>query len=268
MQPLVVSPRIGKAIEAQVLSWGTVRAWPEQLATWRKQPDPMPPEPVTPSTLKHSEEQSVAALWAVCEAIAGIEPKGTRFTDWGVIAAPRFCGRTANAVSSQRFLKEGAWGVSPNVIPHQSMHAVSGTISQILKIHGPNFGVGNGWSSTSEGWLLAATMLSEGYLPGLWFVLTGHTGEFLPEGADCQASRLECEAVAFALVPKRGIQSGLCVRICPEEASIRDPENDPFLGAMPAFSLSQLVDELRRPDGSPAAMWRLPGAGWVEVEMR
>ena len=41
------------------------------------------------------------------------------FTDWGVIGAPRFMGRAAMAQALQKFDQEGAWGISPHLIPHR-----------------------------------------------------------------------------------------------------------------------------------------------------
>ncbi len=268
VKPVSSAPLTRQSIAADVLSWGTVRAWPEQLAQWRKQPSPMPPEPFSPALIRHSEEQTIAALWATCEAAASMDAKPDSFANWGVIAAPRLMGRAGNASAFERFRDEGPWGISPHMIPHHSLHAVSGTISQILKTHGPNFGVGNGPRSSSEGWLTAATLLSEGILPGLWLVIVGHVDEYIPSQGDAPASRLECEAAAFALAPSRGSHTGLHLRICPEDLLKGGPINAPFLASMPDFSLTQLVDELGRRDAPPAGMWRLPGAGWIEIEMR
>ena len=265
MKPIATTPSARTAIQARVLTWATVRAVPGEIAQWRKTPNPQfapPSTPLTPSQLKNAEEQSIAALWAVSEAIGGLEPGAVDFRSWGAVAAPCYCGRFANAVSLERYRAEGAWGISPHMIPQHSLHAVSGTISQTLKMHGPNFGVGNGTDSASDGWIAAATLLSENIVPGLWLILTGHTGEYLPAGNGQPEQHPPVEAVALALVPGSTATSGLQVRIGAEEAP------SAFLDAMPEFALGSLIDELRRTDTPPAAMWRLPGVGWVEVEMR
>ena len=117
-------------------------------------------------------------------AAAALEQQGwqTRsFAAWGVIAAPNFFGRVSNAQSIQRFQAEGAWGVSPHLIPHQSLHGLAGTLSQALKIHGPNFGVSGAPNAGLDALLIAAAMLADGSLPGLWVVLTGHESELIPE---------------------------------------------------------------------------------------
>jgi hypothetical protein len=257
-----------QSIEADVLSWGAVRAQPEQLVQWRKNPAPMPPEPFPSSLIRHSEEQTVAALWAVCEAVAKMDAKPGAFADWGVIAAPRLMGRPGNASAFERFRQEGPWGISPNMIPHHSLHAVSGTISQIMKTHGPNFGVGNGPQSSIEGWLAAATLLSEGSLPGLWLVIVGHVSEYLPSSGEVTAEGPACEAVALALTRAVGRPAGLRLRVCPEALVGGGEADRSFLASIPEFSLGLLIDELGGRDEPPAGMWRLPGAGWIEIEMR
>lgn len=259
--------RVRQSIEADILSWGVVRAWPEELLQWRKQPGPMTPEPFSPSLIRHCEDQTIAGLWATCQAVAGMEPKAGDFAEWGVVAAPQLMGRSGNAAAFERFTQEGPWGISPHVIPHQSLHAISGLVSQILKTHGPNFGVGNGLDSAVEGWLTAATFLSDSRLPGLWLLLTGHAAEYIPARPGESEPRVECEAVALALAPAREYRAGLHLRLCPEDL-IPGGGHGAFLASLPGFSLSSLIDELSRRDGPPAQMWRLPGAGWIEIEVR
>lgn len=189
------------------------------------------------------------------------------FADWGVIAAPRLMARLGTVTAIERFTQEGPWGISPHMIPQQSLHAVSGTISQVLKAHGPNFGVGNGPFPTNEGWLTAATLLSEGILPGVLLVIVGNPAELIPiPGA--APDRVECEAVALALAPSSGERTGLHLRLYPEDLLPGRGVNGPFLASLPEISLSSVVDELSRRDAAPAGMWRLPGAGWLEIEMR
>ena len=263
MKPIVATPSARTAIEARVLTWATVRATPAEIAQWRKLPAPQPPTPLTPSQLKNADEQTIAALWAVSESIRGLESGAVDFSRWGAIAAPVYLGRNAIAASCERYRVEGAWGVSPHMIPQHSLHAVSGTVSQILKMHGPNFGVGNGAGSANDGWITAATLLSENLAPGIWLFLTGHVSEHLPaRDGQPEQQHPPVEAVALALMPGSTSRSGLQVRIGAEEAP------SAFLDAMPEFALGALIDELRRTDTPPAAMWRLPGVGWVEVEMR
>jgi hypothetical protein len=268
VKPAASRMDVRTSIDADIVSWGAVRAWPEQLAAWRKQPAPTP-VPFSPALIRHSEDQTVAALWAACEAVAGVDGVASRFNDWAVIAAPRLMGRAGNAISFERYAQEGPWGISPNLIPHQSLHAMSGILSQIFQTHGPNFGVGNGPRATAEAWLTTATLLSSG-VPGLFLALTGHTSEYLPgsPGGDAD-TRVECEAVVLLLSPetRRG-RGGLHLRFCPEDLLPFGGRDSGFLASLPEYSLGQIVDELTRRDTPPAGIWRVPGAGWIEIEMR
>jgi 3-oxoacyl-(acyl-carrier-protein) synthase len=115
----------------------------EAIAGLRQRPGPVVGEPLPTTFLKHADEQTVVGLAAVYQAIDdhALAPAGAArpFADWAVVAAPRFIGRAALAQALPRFVREGAWGVSPHLIPHRSLHSMSGAISLALKAHGPNF---------------------------------------------------------------------------------------------------------------------------------
>ena len=181
------------------------------------------------------------------------------FTAWGVIAAPVFFGRGGNAGALRRYADEGVWGISPQMVPQLSHHALPGTISMALKIHGPNFAIGNGPEAMSEGVLLAATLLSEGRLPGIWFVMTRFAPEYLPndDAAGSVANNATGEGIAFALTPIESNGKG------PEFLFSPDDEID---GALPVFELSSMVDQLQT--DNPRGRWRLPGFGWFGIQDR
>src|SRR5262249_45288587 len=111
------------------------------------------------------------------------------------------------AGSLHRYESEGAWGVSPHLIPHRSMHAVSGSISQALSIHGPNLGVGGGPTGAAEIFMAAAALLADNKRPGLWVILTGFDPE--PQLEDLRPhplngqfkTRIRWSGVALALTP-------------------------------------------------------------------
>lgn len=186
----------------------------EKLGDFRKQPGPVPAEaPLPASFLKHADEQTVAGMTAVYRAIAAYQLPARSFTDWGVVAAPRFLGRAALAATLQRFQAEGAWGVSPHLIPHRSLHSISGTVSQALKIHGPNFGVGGGPGCTTEVLLAAFAMLHGQRLPGVWVVLTAITPEepLAPDGQTVPGTA--CVGLALALTPAGTTTTGIHLRM-------------------------------------------------------
>lgn len=254
LQSSMPSPVAGCPVAAHA----AVRATAEMLAQWRRQPPPLTGQPLPASQVKHSEDQTLAALAALHAAIVARGWLGRSFADWGVIAAPNFFGRGGNAHTIQRYAQEGAWGVSPHMIPHQSLHAVSGTVSQLLKIHGPNFGISGAAQACQDAFLIAVGLLADGNVPGLWLLLSGHEREWLPpeNGKTIEPARaILCEAVALALVPGAMSEDGLVLRVGPEL-------NRVGLGDM---TLSALVDVLSA-DGPIRGQWRLPGTGWVELE--
>jgi hypothetical protein len=148
-------------------------------------------EPFPHNFLKASDEQTVVALAAVLQAIK----------QHGVIAAPRFFGRLNAADVLVKVETAGAAKAPPLFVPHRSLHAVSGTISQALEIKGPNFGVGGGINAPVEGLLTALTLLDEYQLPGLWVVLTQNDPEPLPDGRGNSVVPAVCHALALAFMP-------------------------------------------------------------------
>jgi hypothetical protein len=175
----------------------------QAVGEMRRQPGPPGVASLPINLLKHADEQTVVGLSAILHAIADNGLQNHSFTDWGVLAAPRLLARSTMIVSLQRFLAEGAWGVSPHVIPHRSLHSPSGTISHALKIHGPNFGVGGGPEAAVEVLLAAVALLERRPLPGLWVVWTAQE----PEGPMDLDGRGDpntvCRGLAVALTPPR-----------------------------------------------------------------
>jgi hypothetical protein len=123
------------------------------------------------------------------------------FTDWGVLAAPRQVGRLKTTAALTKFHREGVAGVSPLLVPHLSLHSVSGTVSQVLCSHGPNFGASSGPDHVGEGLLAAVAVLSAGGVPGLWLVLSCWAPDPVPDDHGQCANPAVCHGVALALEP-------------------------------------------------------------------
>ncbi len=247
------NPRVELAVTASVVGWGVVQVTAEQIPALRKAPGVWH-EKIAPTALKQADEQTVVAVAAVLQAAQRGEL--VDFASWGILAAPLYFGRSVTLASLLAFEKEGAWGVSPHLIPHHSLHAISGTLSQLLHIHGPNLGVGNGPGATYEAFLLAGAMMSDLNLPGLWIVLTEHDAEPIP-GQPMPG----CLGVALALRLQGNGAESMQLRVCPGEE-----EHVEFLASLPEFSLTSFAQELERTDGDPAGMWRLGPRGWLEIE--
>jgi hypothetical protein len=202
----------------------------------------------------------VAGVAAVLKALHEHGLAETCFADWGVIAGPCLMGRQASVDSVSRFLEEGAFAISPHLIPHESLHAISGTVSQLLGIHGPNFGVCGGPGAVEETLLTAATLMAGNSLPGLWVILTDYEPELIPLPAvrpATPARRPDCLGVALALGPATSEQAVLEICPVPESKTIPSGETAPvsMMALAAAFSRSDL----------PSLVLRLRDGGWLRL---
>lgn len=213
--------------QATVRAWQALRVAVPDVADLRRQSGPPLPgqEPLPAAFLKHADEQTVVALTAV--RCAAHEGGLSGFARWGVVAAPRLLGRAAMTFSLARFQTEGAWGVSPHVIPHRSLHALSGTISQALRAHGPNFGVGGGPGNEAEALLAACALLAgsarEAPLEGIWLVFARVEPELPPMENGTPATTSFVDALALALVPPDDPEPGLRLRLITETPALGPP---------------------------------------------
>jgi hypothetical protein len=186
-----------------LLTHAIVRLSVETVTTIRRTPIQGHGETFSPSTLKHFDEQTIAVLVALQDAIrAGQlapEHMAHPFRDWGVLAAPRFLGRAHMGLHVVRFLEEGAWGLSPHLVPYRSLHSLSGTVSQFLKAQGPNFGVGGGPGSEEELLLVGVSLLASMPIPGLWLLFSRIEPEGLPRDEGRPHPDASCQALVLAL---------------------------------------------------------------------
>lgn len=241
-----------------------LRADAATIAQARRQPIAVGTEKLAVSILKHADDQTMLALLAVLEALEIHRWRDQSFADWGVIAAPTFFGRVNSALAIQRYRQEGAWGVSPHLIPHQSLHASSGTISQLLKIHGPNFGVGGGPNPAPDSLLFAAALLADGSLPGLWLIVTGHESEWIPAADGAAVPPPICQAAALALTPWQPHGDGPQLSI----GQLRFGTNAAgALAHVPEFHLNLLAEEWTASAGLPIGRWRLGEAHCLEIDV-
>jgi hypothetical protein len=234
--PVSFPETAGSAVGA----FGVVQAAPDVLAGLRRNPAPgqvcCPPA----NLLKYADDQAVAAVAAVFTAIHDYQLQDRSFTDWSVVAAPRYLGRTTTTAALNRFRRQGAPGVSPLIIPYLSQHGISGTISLALRVHGPNVGAGGGLGSVGEALLTALTVQAEHRPPGVWVVVTEWDPE--PIADEKGRNRLDsvCHAVALALVPDGIGPCGLRLRLLPAApGSARDeappPDAPPSLAGLACF---------------------------------
>src|SRR6202030_3968742 len=130
-------------------------------------------------------------------------------------------------------------------------------ISQALKIHGPNFGVSGAPNAGPDAFLIAAAMLADGLLRGLWVVLTGYESEWIPFADGRAVPAPACLAVALALVPSEPDAAGLHLSI--------GLTLDDLAGSqahLPLLQLGSFADGLTGRGGK----WRLSRSHWLELE--
>src|SRR5262249_52341866 len=163
----------GATVTCSIAAIGALRADAATLLKLRRQPRVCAGKPTSPAFLKHADDQTVAAVAVLSQTIEKHHWAGRMFHDWGVAAAPNLFGRFGNEAAFRRFQSEGAWGISPHMIPHHSLHAVSGTISQAWGIRGPNFGVSGGPGAAAEAFLVAGGFMFGNAPPGPLVVFTG-----------------------------------------------------------------------------------------------
>lgn len=216
------SQRESAWIECDVAAIGFARGTPSELKDWRRNPGEFGGEKLSYSLFKHADEQSVAGVVAVLRAIASFELDARGFDRWGVIAAPRFQGRSTFDVVWPRFLAEGAWGVSPHLAPQHTLHATSGLISQVLKAHGPNFGVDRARGAEIDGLMAASWALQTRKAPGVWAVMTS---------VDAATGHIEGFALALTLASEKHVGARLkigptrfAIQLDGEEIRIDPPE--------------------------------------------
>lgn len=248
-----------------VTAYGTAQAAEDEVDEMRRKPVLRTGEASRATFLKHADEQTVLGLAALVRAMHAFHLSEDSFGDWGILAAPRFLGRMAMAHALHKFAAEGAWGMSPHLIPNRSLHSVSGTLSQALKIHGPNFGVGGGIGSEAEAFRAAFALLDDRSLPGLWLVLTGWDPEPAPGGA---AVKPVCRALALALVAAREERRGHRLRYVPSPLNGTREAPSPTAAGQRPLRLESLTAAFADAGTLPATwIWRLGAGDRLELDL-
>ena len=186
--------------------------------------------------LRHADEQTLAALVAVRRAAEARGWSADDMRDFAVIASPRFFGRTGTATIVHRFRQQGPIGVSPMGIPSLSLHSPSGTISVILGMHGPNFGVGGGPNHVADGFLTALALHRDRLAPVIWLVLTAYESEPLLDAEGRCGTPAHIHAVAMALTTQAVAQAPWSLRVQPSRAKT---EAAPILNEIMTFVNSE-----------------------------
>lgn len=201
-----------------------------------------------PANLRHADEQGVACLAAMREALTSCNRPASEFQNWGVVAAPRTPGRSAMTDTILRFPKDGAWGASPHVIPNCSLHSPSGLVSVTYGLRGPNYGVGGVAGRECDIWTALVAFDSSLQTPGAWLLLSAIGQDDMCRAIAMAVQFQDC-AAAFQVTVHFGAMPGLAMT--------------------PKFTLESLDRVLALPH-SPLShcRWSLGGGGTMEWRWR
>jgi hypothetical protein len=248
-----------------IAGWQAVRLGQDELAVLRKSPGPLPAAMQAPS-LKHSDDQTVAAFAAICRAMHGCELAGADYDNWGIVASSRFIGRGSVVSTIDKYVKEGPWGVSMQVTPHHTVHAISSTLSLALQCRGPCIGAGGGPYDESSAVLAAISLLQRPSVRGVWLIFTGWEPEMTIDRTGRHTAAPECVAAALAMLPAPPAKHHAALRILAATAGNRSSTS---AIADPLRLTAQFVEAIRTPPTSAVSLRADLGSGLrMELDLR
>jgi len=268
------TPSRSTELEMGIAAWGYSRLSLAEINGLRRRLPRWAVEGTSGHFFKYSDEQTILAVQALDHAIErhGIDVR--KQENFAVIAAPRFVGRASAAVTFQRFLRDGASGVSPHIIPQHSLHSVSGAISVLLGCHGPNVGVGGGPKALDDAFLAAATLFEQDAGAGVWLTCTAWDPEpVVDRQGNCTNEPL-CHAFALA-VGSCNMQSrpGTIRLRFPSATALTNDQstaNSVADKAMPEIRVAEIVSEMMRTDSRkmPGNLrWQMSWGATVELDL-
>lgn len=210
------------ALECNIAAFGIADLGEEQWTAIRKSPEAQVSMSLAPSVARHCDEQTLASLFAVGDAMRRMALTPKAFSEWGIVCSSRYLGRSFFSQSLAKFDREGPWSTSIQVVPHRSLHSPSSTLSLALGSHGPNIGVGGGVDGEGQALLAATSLLDSSKLPGVWLVLAGWTPELNIDGDGRPLEEARCHAIALALQSTSQADEGWRLRIVPDLEAFED----------------------------------------------
>jgi len=255
-----------KPFELAIVARSTARLTLAELASLRKQPPASFAPKLSPLFLKHSDEQTLAAMAALHQARVDFGLDSVDFGPWAIVSISRYMGRAAFATLRDRYSVDGAWGVSVQVIPHRTMHSVSGTISLGLGIHGPAIGVNGGIDADNTGLLSLACIMSRGAWQGVWLVCSHWSPEATVDQKGNIVSDSVCLAAALALVPGDSPNPLGYIRFEADDQLHRSAATRQQALADPAVGLVEYILDDERREADPQ-LWRRSTQTGLRIEV-
>jgi hypothetical protein len=247
------------SLECAVTSYATSRFTFEAVNALRKQSDTLPGA-LGNSVLRHSDEQTLAALVAVRDAVTQFETPPENYHQWGVVFSTRYLGRSAFAQALNKFAVDGPWNVSVQVVPNRSLHSPASMVGLALGCHGPCVGVGGGLDGETDAWLTATSLLEQQSLPGIWLVFGGWEPDKRIDIEGTPIGETRCTALALALQPAAVDAGSARLRI------IYDPQAPTELEIPATATAMSLFEDFVAAQESGRALTTLLGGG-LRVEM-
>src|SRR5882757_5865101 len=108
--PEHVSQTGAESIVLSIVASACAQLTVPELAAVRKESLLNVPNPLSPQLLRHSDEQTLAALVALSKIIPKISQKPNYFGNWAVVSCSSNLGRSAFATVIDKYRHEGPWG--------------------------------------------------------------------------------------------------------------------------------------------------------------
>jgi len=182
----------------QILGFSKFTALTSELANLRTDINTSLPNPLSASILKYLDDQTVIALQCTHQATKEIK----NLANWGAIVSPKHPGRKRVSGAFEKFKLESAWGISPHLVPYDSLHSPSGIVSLAYQMNGINLGAGGFAGMEGQGLLAGFTSLENNFAEGLILIWTGYREEFTLYHLESQNNQT-IEGYALAITKKK-----------------------------------------------------------------
>ncbi len=224
----------------QILGSSKFTVLNSEIAKLRTEINPSLPNPLTTSILKYLDDQTVIALQCTHEATKDIK----NLANWGVIVSPKHPGRKRVSGAFEKFKLESAWGISPHLVPYDSLHSPSGIISLAYQMNGINLGAGGFAGMEGHALLAGFTSLENNFAEGLILIWTGYREEFSICNLDSTNSQI-LEGYALAITKQKSADTNKRTRAGLNISWNKNAKNPAFVAPLSLENLFQIPDNFQ-----------------------
>lgn len=237
----IVSEEISSGTSSfQILGFSKFTALNGEIAKLRTEINQSLPNPLTSSILKYLDDQTVIALQCTHEATKEIK----NLSNWGVVVSPKHPGRKRVSGAFDKFKLESAWGISPHLVPYDSLHSPSGIISLAYQMHGLNLGAGGFAGMEGHALLAGFTSLENNFAEGLILIWTGYREEFSICNPDSSNNQI-IEGYALAITKQKSIDTNKRTQAGLNISWNKNPKNPAFIAPLSLENLFQIPDNFQ-----------------------